>query len=111
MVSPQSATAPFTGKTINPSHGLIPGIENRQLSQPQPQISLNHSVGDLSSQHGQLTSTTSERGQRVTQVKTTHSQIDWETHRPEIKKLYMDERRDLEYTRREMNERFGFNAS
>lgn len=40
-----------------------------------------------------------------------NAQLDWETHRPKIKKLYMDEYLSLKDTREIMKEESGFDAS
>jgi hypothetical protein len=40
-----------------------------------------------------------------------NAQLDWETHRPKIKKLYMDENLSLKDTREIMKEESGFDAS
>ena len=106
-----SAVAPLASGITYADLGPVHGVNDRQISQPRSQTSVVQGVRAPSSQYGQPIPPKPEKSRRATQAKTKYSRTDWESHQPEIKKLYMEENRGLEYTRRVMNERFGFDAS
>lgn len=60
--------------------------------------------------HGDLAQLQAPKERQSTR-RTRYGPADWKVHRPQIKKLYIDEDRSLEYTMNIMSESFGFHPS